>query len=34
LNKLPLFSQEAEDQDKGSRPPLLNITDNKEASAG
>jgi hypothetical protein len=34
LNKLPLFSQEAEEQDKGSRPPLLNITDNKEASAG
>jgi hypothetical protein len=34
LNKLPLFSQEAEELDKGSRPPLLNITDNKEASTG
>jgi hypothetical protein len=34
LNKLPLFSQEAEEQDKGSRPPLLNIADNKEASTG
>jgi hypothetical protein len=34
LNKLPLFSQEVEEQDKGSRPPLLNVSDNKEASAG
>jgi hypothetical protein len=34
LNKLPLYTKEIADQEKGEQPPLFNISGNNEASAG